>query len=98
MKCDRCGGDHRGWETDICRKNCAVVHVPVVVHVAPVVHSPVVHAQIAVVHESGKYADPEARKAYRRAWMKKDRDEKRKAESDADFRRSALMSEIAANA
>ena len=31
---------------------------------------PVVHS---VVHKQGKYADPEARKAYRREWMRRKR-------------------------
>ena len=71
MICQRCGGEHRGWEEAVCRLNRAsklVVHGP-----EKVVHTDglAVHGDAVVVHKSkhGVYADIEKRKAYRRAWM-----------------------------
>jgi hypothetical protein len=48
---------------------------PAVVHSAPVVHLPVVHkvANAPSKRKPGKYADPEARKEYRRQWLAKRR-------------------------
>lgn len=66
MTCALCGGDHRGWETAVCRKNRMVVHVPVmVVHKEPDTAPMVVHAS-----RHGKHINDESRKAYRRDWMR----------------------------
>ena len=72
-KCRVCGAEH--WGPDHVFKGDAakvselltqVVHAPKVVHT-------VVHTEAKGSSRHGKYADAEARKEYRREWMKKKR-------------------------
>lgn len=74
MPCRACGLDHAPtMRCEVAKRLAAVVHKDEVV-----VHE-VVHAEPVVVHGSrhGVYKDAEARKAYRKEWMRKDRERKR---------------------
>lgn len=58
-----CGVRHfpaQAW----AHRGCVVVHAPMVVHA---------EAEAVVHSRHGVYADAEARKAYQRQWMRKDR-------------------------
>ena len=85
MTCKSCGLEHRGWVSCLKAKTDAqkvVVHEePVVVHKIPITPQmdTVLRASILKTGEvkaegrHGKYADLEARKAYRKEWMRKRR-------------------------
>jgi hypothetical protein len=76
MKCRACGFDHASLERCEVAARKRVVHAPMVVHAEGprVVHGPR-GGEKGTRH--GKYADPEARRKYRREWMVRARREGR---------------------